>query len=156
MFLFKPKWYDMLPASVKPIQNEKIRNVESFRKRLNFTDDMVFMAIMVSKWAVIKIQKYTLDLLRKQIPNASEKELWQGVILSRLQTKLLSPSETDPFAKPLLKEELSFRIENIESISSNFSSFDDVIDYIIEMDEEENRFADPTGLQSELESILND
>ena len=152
--LFKPQWYMMLPDDVKPIDENVIKKIEDFRKKYGAPDKMIFMGIMVSKWAVKRIQKYILKLIRKQIPNASEKELWKVVLLARLDTKLMSPPETDTFAKPLSREEIVSREENIDNIVSDFESFDDVIDYIIQMDEEENRFYDPIGMQSELENLL--
>jgi len=109
---------------------------------------------MVSQWTVKRTQRFCLEQNKKQMPNASEQELWKAVLLSRLQTKLMSPPETDPFAKPLSQEEILSRIENIDNIVSGFKSFDDVLDYIITMDEEENRFNDPSGIQDELNNLL--
>ena len=150
-----PQWYKMLPNSVKPIDKKTIEKVEIFRNKYpEFTHERMFMAIMVSPWAVKRIQKYTLELIRIHLPTASNRELWTRVLLARLDTKLHSLPETDPFAKPLSKEEILSRMENIDKIVSNFKTFDDVVDYIIEMDEEENRFYDPTGMQSELDNLL--
>jgi hypothetical protein len=151
----KPQWYKMLPNSVKPIDEQTIERVEIFRNKYpGFTHERMFMAIMVSRWAVKRIQKYTVELIKSHLPTASERELWRRVLLARLAAKLNSPPETDPFAKPLSKEEILSRIENMDNIVSNFKSFDDVVDYIIQIDEEENRFYDPTGMQSELDNLL--
>lgn len=160
MFL-KPQWYSMLPDSVKPISEEVIEKVEEFRKKSELflgvekTHEMIFMGIMVSKWAVRRIQKYTLEVIRKQIPNASERELWKQVLLARLNVKLsTSGAKPDIFSKPLSEAELLSQIANVDNIMTKFRSFDDVIDYIIEIDEKENRFHDPTGMQSELDDLL--
>lgn len=154
LLFFKPQWYKLLPDSVKPIDKRKIKKIEDFRKRYRFTDEVMFMGIMVSRWAVKRIQKFCLEQLKRQMPDASEQELWKGVLLSRFNVKLVSPPETNPFAEPLSQEEILSRIENIDNIVSGFKSFDDVIAYIILMDEEENRFYDPSGIQDELNNLL--
>lgn len=70
---FKPQWYEMLPDSVKPIDKKTIERVEIFRnKNPGFTHERMFMAIMVSSWAVKRIQKYTLELIRSHLPTVSE------------------------------------------------------------------------------------
>jgi len=62
---FKPQWYKMLTDSVKPISEDVIEKVEEFRKKsegalsTEKTHEMIFMGIMVSMWAVKRIQKYT-------------------------------------------------------------------------------------------------
>lgn len=159
---FKPQWYRNLPDSVKPIDDKKINKIEDFRIKSEAylgkdkSQEMIFIGIMVSKWAVKRIQQYTLELIRKQIPNAHQKELWKQVLLARLNVKLSTSSEKlDMFSRPLSETELLSRINNIDEIVVKCESFNDVMDYIITMDEHENRFYDPTGMQSELESILN-
>jgi hypothetical protein len=159
LLFFKPQWYELLPISVKPILGDVIKRVEGFRKEHGFTDEIIFMGIMSSRWAVKRIQKYWLEDGKKLMPNASEKELWVSVLLSRLDVKLKgSMWETewgpDLFAKPLSQEEILSRIENASNIVSDFRSFDDVVNYVIAMDEEENRFYDPTGIQDELNDLL--
>ncbi len=154
LLFFKPQWYKLLPDSVKPMDKGIIDRVEYFRKNHEFPHEAIFIGIIVSRWAVKRIQYYTLELIRKQMPNASENELWKQVLLSRFNVKLMSPEETDIFSKPLSQEEILSRIENIDNIISGFKSFDDVIAYIILMDEEENRFYDPSGIQDELNNLL--
>ncbi|OIO73904.1 MAG: hypothetical protein AUJ85_06900 [Elusimicrobia bacterium CG1_02_37_114] len=158
---FKPQWYKMLTDSVKPISEDVIEKVEEFRKKsegalsTEKTHEMIFMGIMVSMWAVKRIQKYTLELIRKQMPNASEKELWKQVLIARLNVKLnTSGRKSDIFSKPLSEMELLSRISSADDIIARFKSFNDVVDYVIKIDEEENRFYDPTGMQFELNNLL--
>lgn len=152
--LFKPQWYKMLPDSVKPIDKRKIEKIEDFRKRLGVPDEAIFMGIMVTRWAVKKIHKYLFEQAKKLMPNAPEQELWKAVILSRFDAKLKTSPETDLGAKPLSPEEIFSRMENINNIISGFKSFDDVLDYIIAIDEEENRFYDPAGIFDRLNNLL--
>ena len=157
----KPKWYGKLPASLKPIDDEILHEVENFRKENYLTDDLMFMAIGTTKWAVRKIQKYILEQSKETSPHLTEKELWKSVIYSRLQVKLNSCvmkkvglQESDPFVKPLSEQEIHALMENLDKIISKFKTFEDVIEYIICIDEKENRFHDISGMQANLENLL--
>lgn len=152
----KPRWYNLLPPHLRPSE-EKISKIEDFRKRNFLTDHLLFIAIGTSPWAVRKVQEFCLEQNRKIMPNVSEKELWKSVLFSRFQTKLATPSDYyPPWATPLSQEEILLRIDNISSIMANFKAFEDVVDYVLKMDEEEGAFSDPTGISNELNEILND
>ena len=151
---FKPRWYKMLPDSVKPINDNVIEKIKDFHKEYKLTNRMIFLGIMSSRWSARRIIKFCLEQDKVQMPNASECERWTYVLASQFRAKLMSPAETDPFAKPLSQEEIRSRMKNIDNIISNFKSFDDVVDYIIKMDEEENRFYDLSGIQSKLDNLL--
>ena len=58
--------------------------------------------------------------------------------------------------KPLPEKELSDRIRNIDKIVSEFRSFEDVIEYILALEELENRFYDPLGVLTAVEEFLNE
>lgn len=151
----KLRWYSMLPESVKPLSGKAIRDVEYFQEKNNLPDAMLLQAIMTTRWAVMRIQKYTFEGFKKRSPGLPEKKIWEMVILNRLLIKLqlADVPETNPLARPLSKKEINTRMENIEKITECFTSFDDVVDYIIKMDEEENRFID-LPQQLELEVLL--
>jgi hypothetical protein len=156
MFI-KPKWYSMLPESLKPIDDETIRLIEEYRNRKILPDEAIFTAIITTRWAVGRIQKYTLDLFRRQFPNLSERELWKSVIASRLQSRLdvyNTIGETDPLAKPLSQQKILSLIENLDKTVLNFETFEDVIGYIINIDEKENRFYDLTGATTAISKML--
>lgn len=152
----KPEWYMKLPNHLKPTNDEVVQNIEKFRKENYLTDDLMFIAISTTKWAVRKIQQYTLGIFRKEFPDLSEKELWKSVIMSRLQAKLSFDfvEETDPFAKPLSKEQIFSIIENLDKVISNFKTFEDVVEYIVSLEEKENRFHDIAGMQATLSKLL--
>lgn len=152
----KPEWYRKLPNHLKPTNDELIQNIENFRKENYLADELIFIAICTTKWAVRKIQQYTLEKFREEFPDLSEKELWKSVVMSRLQTKLSFDfiEETDPFAKPLSKQQIFSIIENLDKIISNFKTFEDVVEYIVSIEEMENRFHDITGMQAKLSKLL--
>ena len=80
---FKPKWYSMLPDYLKPMGDEVINRIKEFQKKSGWTDEIIFAGIMVSQWAVKRIQKACLEQYKKQMPNASDQALWTGVLLSK-------------------------------------------------------------------------
>ena len=152
------EWYALLPEHMKPT-NEKLEELEQFRQEWGFPHKMMFMAIALSPWAVRRVQEVCLEQNKRLLPNANEKELWRSVIISRFHVKLLVPAFSDqvtlaPWMKPLPKEELLSRIERIDSIVATFKSFDDVVQYIISLDREEGAFHDPSGMQDELNALL--
>lgn len=142
----KPKWYTMLPIHLHPEDN-KIMKLEELRQNLEFSDDLFSMAIVNSCWSVIKAQEATLENLKKKLPNATDKELLKGVLFSRLEVKLKSPSPFDPPRKEILKQ-----IERLSETIQNIDNFDELLTYIIEM--EKDNLDDNDPLQKKIDSIL--
>lgn len=159
---FGPTWYKMLNPALWPIDNMTINKIDDYRKKYCLTDDMISQMINMTRWAVVRIQYYCLEHLKMQTPHRPEQELWKQVLLSRLNLKLsFLQFESDPFAKPISKKELLSRINDIDNIISKFRNFEDVINYIVEMDEEENRFYDftpshPLQIMHELNDLLEE
>lgn len=124
----EPQWYKMLPDHLKPL-TDRIERLENLRVHFDLPHNDFCMEIGTSKWAVIKTQEYTLNKLRDQFPHYSEKELFKEVLLSRFRVKIISPTFGDP-----PPEELSKKIENIDQLMENINTFQDLINYILEMD----------------------
>ena len=153
--LLQPKWYKELPTTVKPLDVDVIQKVRIWKQKNFFDDNAITMAIMTSRWAVRRIQYSILTKVKTEMKNASEREQWKAVLMSRLQVKLSTAEfEMDPQASPLSKSKIMGVIKNVDGIIGKMGNFDEVVDYIEAMDEEENRFHDVTGLQEELEEIL--
>ncbi len=143
-------WYTMLPSFMK-IERDKIDRLEKLRLKYNLLQYKFFISIGTTIWALEKSQEETLAVLKKAMPNANDKELWKHVLLAKLNIKLAYPVKY--FFRPV---EIKKDIENIDSIVKNFESFEDVVLYIIEMDEKEHAFFDPTGLKDDINKILYD
>ncbi|MFH0763482.1 MAG: hypothetical protein V1927_00565 [Candidatus Omnitrophota bacterium] len=138
---FKPKWYKKLPLHLRP-DNNKVENLESLRRKLGFPDEIFFMGIVNSRWTVIQAQKATLETLKIDKPEATEAELWEGVLFTRLKMKLMMPTPDD-----LPRDEILHRMENVSNIVANIHSFDELLNYIISMDEKNLMDDDPTQRQ---------
>ncbi len=125
---FKPRWYHVLPAHIRPPKHT-IEQLEEVRKKFQMRDDSFLVAVASSPWAVVRAQEATLESLRQQFPDAEESKLWSAVILARLEIKLKSPAAWDPPA-----EELRRKMESIEDIMRQIHSWHDAVRYILAMD----------------------
>lgn len=126
---FKSKWYRILPYHLKP-KATKIKKLEALRVELGFSHSLFMAGIANSRWAVIRVQEATLKNLKRNMPNATDKELWKGVLFTRLEVKLKTPSPYDPSPDVILH-----KMETIENIIVDINSFAELVDYILQMEE---------------------
>lgn len=109
-----------------------------------------------TKWAVIKAQELTLDQLRRDFPNHSDKELWRGVIVCRLGAKLnLEATNLSLGIGSDSSEAVIEKMESMDEIMNDINSWDDVVNYVLEMDKE-SLSHDPMGVKAELNGMLMD
>jgi hypothetical protein len=85
-----------------------------------------------------KVQRQFLRNFRIQSPEASEKELFRMVLISRT----ISPPSID-----ITEQEIDQAMENI-------NSFDELCDCIIALDEKEQLFSDISGIGKLIDEIL--
>ncbi|HSP62864.1 MAG TPA: hypothetical protein VLQ90_07785 [Pyrinomonadaceae bacterium] len=119
--------------------------------------EVLAMMICCTKWAAVKAQEFARDQLRRDLPQYSERELWRAVIVTRLGAKLQLEMTKMNFEIEMdsVTEDLSERMESMDEIMAGINSWDDVVNYVLEMDKEsfEN---DPMGVKGELNRILMD
>ena len=145
----------MLPDHFKPKNERILESIENLRKEYGLTHEMIFMGIIVTPWAVRKLQEHCLEQNRKLMPNASEEELWKSVLFSRFQTKLMALDiPPAPWHNPLSKEDILSMMENIDNICAKFKSWHDVVEYIVSVERDEGTFSDPSGIMDELNWLL--
>jgi len=169
--LFKPKWYYLLRLECRP-QKSKIARLEILRKQYNIPHDY-FMALVLSRpTTAIQLQKALLEQARKEKPNAPEKELWKTVLRSRLSTAvntgfLLESNDVLNVLKidiniagknrDVINKELREKIDKIvEKITKKCESFEDVCKYIVELDQEINKYQPPSPGEKIIDEILED
>lgn len=145
---FKPQWYKLLPHRLKPKDKKILEKIENLRKEYELTHEMIFMGILVTPWAVRTVQEDCLEQGRKMMPNASDNELWKGVLFSRLQAKLANSDS------PEESTHIRSIMEDIDNICSEFESWQEVVEYIVSMERDEGTFADPSGIMQEINLLL--
>ena len=159
--MFKPKWYLALPETVKPVSNQAIRKIERWRtanEKYGYSHDKIFQIIMCTRWAVRRIQYSLLRDFARMAPNADKQDSWAAVLMSRLEVKHTAARlpNHDPYVKPMSSEKILELMNDVRDIAARFKSFDEVVDYIVSLDESENRYHDISGIFAEVEALLNE
>jgi hypothetical protein len=143
-----PRWYAVLPVHIRP-DDQKVAKLEELRTSLNMRDELFMVALASSPWAVVRAQEATRESLQEQIPDVDERKLWTAVVLTRFEIKLNSPAPWDP-----PPDELRRRMDNIQEIMRGVTSWEDVLQYILEMDRT-GIATDPASPQFQVNSLLD-
>ena len=112
--------------------------MEKLRSEFGIPHNALAIGIMGSPATTRKVQRQFLRNFRIQSPEASEKELFRMVLISRI----ISPPSID-----ITEQEIDQAMENI-------NSFDELCDYIIALDEKEQLFPDISGIGKLIDEIL--
>src|SRR3990172_7724793 len=138
--LLKLKWVKILPDYMRP-QDNKIEQLEQLRKQLSIPHEVFAMKIQSSRATTRKIQRHFLEEYRRLSPDASEKELWMMVLLSRtdaLKNYLIADMVTGGMAQEEAKnkiDEFSKILEEFQDVIKKIDSFEEFCEYIINVDE---------------------
>ena len=127
-----PKWYLLMRKECRPI-DKKVWKLEDLRKANNIPHEIFSVVILGSPATTKQLQKYGLEELRRKRPTwaKTEKDLWIGVLVSRLQG-LVGLVEMDLMSKTKIEREF----KNIDKTIEKMSSFDELCDYIVNLDED--------------------
>lgn len=130
--LFNPTiwWAKQLPHDIRP-NEDKIEKLEKLRSRAVFgilpLPNNMFVAIVLSSaWATRSTQENIYARAKEEMPNASEKELLEAVLRSRI-------SPQNPVGLKMTEDEIDKEMRNINSLN-------DLIEYFVQRDKEEPRF----------------
>jgi len=140
--LFKPKWFNLLPSNLRP-DKKRISELEKLRRAFNLPHEVLATGIMSSPETTRKVQRQMLREFRNLNSEAPEKELLRMVLISRI---------TSPPSIDMTEQEMDQAMENINSL-------DDLCDYIIELDELDEKekgssFPDISGIGKKIDKIL--
>jgi len=81
-------WFKQLPYNLKP-DEDKIEGLEKLRSRAVFgilplPNDIFVEIILGSTWATRRTQENVYAMAKEKMPNASEKEILEAVLRSRI------------------------------------------------------------------------
>ena len=141
--LSKPKWFKMLRYECQP-QNDKVKKLEALRNQFNIPHESFFLRVLSSPSSTRHLQQHVLEQERAQMPNADEKELWEGVLFSRMTSLVVGGFESPDI------------IEEIDDVIRESSSFDDICDYIIGLDQKYGSFPETFGIGEMIDKILEE
>jgi hypothetical protein len=88
-----------------------------------------------------------LENLKKNMPNATEKELWRGVLITRLGMKVGIQGVLDSSPQFMPPD-----IEAIDKIMANINSFDELISHMLSVEKENLMDSDP--IQRQIDKLL--
>lgn len=144
MSFFDPKWYKLLPDYIKPSRN-LIEELEAIRSNNLLDHEVFFRMLMTMPWAVGKLQRYMYWYYKQNLLHLPEKEIWRSVILSRLDTKrkVYQSMPYDPGTRPLTNKQIDEIIESLDQKLDEFKNFEEVVDFIIDLDRKEGQFDTP-------------
>lgn len=117
---------------------EQVDELEKLRSKYDIPHDALVARIACSPAITRKIQRQSYDILKTQYPESSEKFLLEMALWLRIST---------PPGYEISDQEVGQALENI-------NSFDDLCDYIIELDDQEPAFPDPFGIGKRIDEIL--
>jgi len=129
--LIKPKWYSLLPDYLKP-PTEKIDKLDKLCRKYNVPNEIFAGWISESDWGTIKTQETMLKQLRSEMRGSSDKEVWQAVVMSRIQSYMFT------FATDSNLHQLTPIVESYINKSELIESWHDVLKLIFQLDEEFN------------------
>ncbi|MGB8991630.1 MAG: hypothetical protein WCD80_06210 [Desulfobaccales bacterium] len=143
---FKPWWYNMLPDHLKP-EEEKIDSLEKLRQQYELSHDTLAAGIEISNWAAIRALELTLERFRNLYPEKTEKELWEGVILSWFEGIITYVYQGNP------PEHILEIMKSLDGTLKDINSWSDVTKFIMHLEIKE-KDRDYSGIQDEIESLL--
>ena len=138
---FKPKWFNMLRQECRPAP-EKVKRLESLRQQYNIPHEPFSLRILSSPSSTRQLQRHLLAEAKAKMPNADERELWGGVLISRLSS-LVSAGFESPKT-----------LEEADDIVRKARTFDEICDYIAGLDQTEPSSPDPIGIGKMIDDIL--
>ena len=118
-------WPEQIPHNLRPDET-KCEELEKVRRRYHIPND-IFLGIILSSPAIARrVQENVYADAKKQMPDASEKDLLEAVFRSRVYPE-------NPCGMKLTEEEVEQEMQRIHSL-------DDLIEQVIEIEKPEPRF----------------
>ena len=136
--LFNPEilWFKQLPSNLRP-DDDKVEELENLRSHYHVPNDIFIGIILSSPEITRRVQGNVYKMAKEKMPKASEKELLEVVIRTRIFPQ-------NPLGLKMTEEEIQKEIESINSLN-------DLIEYFIQRDKEEARFTrDLFGIGSKI------
>ena len=140
--MIKYEWYRMLPEQFRPddAEPERIHALDALRQSWSL-DHMLFSDILIqSYWATKRMQRQLYDDSKKLYPELSDKKLFKEIIMSRTISRI-------PMGLDISEEE-------VESIVDNLESIEELIEYILEK-EREDESPDPKQMRSNMNDQIS-
>lgn len=137
------EWLNILDPKFRLDTNKdakRIKKLERLRARYNIPDEVFALGITGTRWATERLQRHLFDQGKAIAPQASDKEIFREIIMSRTATRI-------PYGLDMSDKEVDKVVESINSI-------DDLVEFILSKENQEASWPDPLGIRSKIEEIL--
>jgi len=144
----------MLPPHLQFINRALVADLERFRKELGLDDEVFNMVLLQSKTAVLCTLREAYRDAQQQLPDRPQQDYFAMVIGDRITKKIMTHDvNTSPTA--LSKQKLEGIVDDLEAIASRCSTFDDVIRFLMDIENREQNFDDPFGFITRVDAICS-
>jgi hypothetical protein len=134
-------WLELIPVPFRPTQAQAI-HLETFREEHGIPHEVLAGRVLDSRVTTRRVQAATVDLARKQRPEASDHEIWRAVLAAR--------------AVPEPPLGWGWDSERISRVMRGITSFENLVSLIIETEDRiQPRDPDPSGLGDRIDEILS-
>jgi len=139
-----PPWYHQLQDHFKP-SLDKVRKLELLRSEFNIPQDIFALSVTGSVWGTIKSLEFLRDQYRLQLHGVTERDIWQGVLLSRFQALMQ--------CRPEQIKDLLTMIDSMDELMTQFNTWQDVVDFVLWINRDYIS-TDPSGIPIMIDRIL--
>lgn len=156
----KPQWYFLLPETHRALDELQIDQLERLRTRLRASDENLVLSLLSTPWAS-RITQYNCLERVKALYRKDEidvKFYWKKVLEGYL-VNLREYSKAEPYnnfsaTHLAFLSRINDLLKKLDVICDEFIVFDHLVIFILCIEESIGSFYDPTGIFSELNSIL--
>ena len=144
----------MLLAHLRFTNRALAADLERFRKELGLDDQVFIMVLLQSKTAVLQTLREAYRDPQRQLPDRPQQDYFAMVIGNRI-TKKISTHDVNTSPTALSSRELEGIIDELEGIAARCSTFDDVIRFVMDIENREHNFDDPFGFIARVDAVCS-
>ena len=153
-FSGQPEWHRALPPHLQFTNQALITDLEHLRNESGLDDQVFVMVLLQSKTAVLRTLREAYRDAQRQLPDRPQQDYFAMVIGDRITKKIIT-HDVNTSSTPLSKQELEGIIDDLEGIAAHCSTFDDVIRFLMDIENREQNFDDPFGFITRVDAICS-
>ena len=153
-FWTPPLWHQAWPQHVQFNKRALIDDLESLRQAGDFEYDQFVLLILNTRTVMVRNLRAAYREAQQSYPNHPKSAHFMIVMTDRLTKKAMVQLH-DPSPGAVPAHDLTEIIGNLVAITSEFSTIDDAIEFLTEIDEREGRFDDPWSAKRAIDVVCS-
>ena len=150
----QPAWHQSLPPHIQFDDAALIIELEQLRHELKLDDQNFMMHLVQSKSIMSRNLVATYREARHKQPEGSDRDHFAMVLGARIMRKIeVHSANTSPTAIP--RAELQGVLADLRNIVGRFSVFEDVVRFLMDMENREKRFDDKAGYIARIDACCS-